>query len=122
MRSVERNGWILGLVLIALGGLFLLRNAGVPVPVGNWWALFILIPAIGAFLNARELYLQNGQVTLGVVALITGGLLPLTIALIFLFEADFGALWPVLMVMIGTGILLRSGATDITDKSAEVPS
>jgi hypothetical protein len=42
MRSGERSGWILGLVLIAMGGVFFLQNAGLPVLVGNWWALFIL--------------------------------------------------------------------------------
>ena len=63
MRSGERSGWILGLVLIAVGGVFLLQNSGFPVLVGNWWALFILIPAIGAFAAAWTLYQQTGQLT-----------------------------------------------------------
>jgi hypothetical protein len=122
MRNGERSGWIVGLVLIAVGGVFLLQNAGLPVLVGNWWALFILIPAVAAFAAAWTLYRQTGQVTQGVVGLITGGLVPLTIALIFLFNFDFGNAWPLLLVVLGGGMLLRSGTTDGADKPAEVTS
>jgi hypothetical protein len=83
MANSERNGWIVGLVLIALGGVFLLQNAGVPVLLGNWWALFILIPAVAAFASAWTLYQQDRHFTPRVIGLITGGLVPLTIALIF---------------------------------------
>lgn len=110
-RSGERNGWIFGLVLIAIGGVFLLQNWGLPVLVGNWWALFILIPAIGAFASAWTLYQQTGQFTPRVAGLITGGLVPLTIALIFLFNFDFGSAWPWLLVVLGAGMLLRSTRT-----------
>jgi hypothetical protein len=122
MRSADRSGWILGVVLIALGGVFLLQNAGLPVLVGNWWALFILIPAIGAFAGAWSLYQQNAGFTPAVVGLIIGGLMPLTIALIFLFNFSFGAAWPVLLVVLGAGMLLRSGITDSAEKRTEVPS
>ena len=121
MRAGERSGWILGLVLIALGGVFLLQNVGLPVLVGNWWALFILIPALGAFASAWTLYGQDGHFTSRVVGLIAGGLVPLTIAMIFLFNFNFGSAWPVLLVVFGVGILLR-GAADSTEKRAEVPS
>jgi hypothetical protein len=122
MRAGERNGWIVGPVLIALGGVFLLQNAGLPILVGNWWALFILIPAVGAFAAAWTLYRQDGYVTPRVAGLVAGGLVPLTIALIFLFNFNFGSAWPVLLVVLGAGILLRGGAADQTEKAAEVSS
>lgn len=121
MRSGERSGWVLGLVLIAVGGVFLLQNAGLPVLVGNWWALFILIPAIGALAAAWTLYRQNGELTRPAVGLITGGLVPLTIALIFLFNY-FGSAWPVLLVVLGAGMLLRGGTPNSAGNSAEVHS
>jgi LiaF transmembrane domain len=122
MASSERNGWILGLVLIALGGVFLLQNAGLPVLVGNWWALFILIPAIAAFASAWTLYQQDKQFTPRVIGLITGGLVPLTIALIFLFDFSFGGAWPLLLVILGAGMLLRGIATGSSDKPTGVTS
>jgi hypothetical protein len=122
MRRRDRSGWILGLVLVAVGCVFLLQNAGLPVLVGNWWALFILIPAIGAFAGAWTLYQQTGQLTPGVVGLITGGLVPLTIALIFLFNFNFGSAWPALLVVLGAGMLLRGGTAASTDMPAEVRS
>jgi hypothetical protein len=113
MRSNDRGGWILGLVLIALGAIFLLQNAGLPVLVGNWWALFILIPAVAAFGAAWRVYQQAGRLTPEAMGLVTGGLVPLTVALIFLLNFDFGAAWPVLLLVIGAGMLLRSvGSTE----------
>jgi hypothetical protein len=113
--------WIPGLVLIAVGALFLLENAGLPVLVGNWWALFILSPAIAVFAAAWRLYRQTGQTSPRVVGLVTGGLVPLTIAVIFLFNVDLGNAWAVLLVL-GAGTLLRGGTTDRADNPTEVPS
>ena len=43
------GSWLTGVILIILGGMFLMRNMGTfDIPLKNWWALFILIPAIGA--------------------------------------------------------------------------
>jgi hypothetical protein len=117
MRSRERGGWMLGVVLIGLGAIFLLQNAGVPVLVGNWWALFILIPAVGAFAAAWSLYQQTGRLTAQSVGMITGGLVPLTIALIFLFNFDFGYAWPVLLLVLGTGMLLRGAVRPETSEN-----
>ena len=111
MRSRDASGWLVGVVLIVLGGLFLLQNAGLPVLIGNWWALFILIPAVAAFTAAWRLYQQSGRVTQQVVGLVMGGLVPLTIALIFLFNFDFGYAWPVLLVLLGIGMLVRGSST-----------
>ena len=121
MRSEERSGWIVGLILIAMGGLFLLQNLGIAVFVGNWWALFILIPAIAGFSAAWMRYQQDRQFTPTVLGLIAGSLVPLTIALIFLFNFSFGNLWPVLLVVLGVGMLLRSlGKGD--DRSTVTPT
>jgi len=118
-----RNGeWILGLVLIAIAGIFLLEQAGLPVLVGNWWALFILIPALAAFAAAWRLYRQEGRLTTQSSGLITGGLVPLTISMIFLFNFNFGYAWPVLLLVIGAGILLRGTITDSTAQRTQAPS
>ena len=51
--------------MILLGVAFLLRTTGTfDFPLNNWWALFILIPAIGAFDTALRIYRNsNNQLT-----------------------------------------------------------
>jgi hypothetical protein len=122
MKNSERGGWVFGLVLIAVGVIFLLQNAGLPLLVGNWWALFILIPAVAAFGAAWRIYRQTGRLTPQAVELVTGGFVPLTIALIFLFNFSFGYAWPVLLLVIGAGMLLRGGTTDMPEKPTQAPS
>ena len=51
--------WIGGVVLIVLGVLFLMQNFGWQLPK-NWWAAFILIPALGSLMAARRSYETNG--------------------------------------------------------------
>ena len=118
MEHRERNGWIIGLVLILVGGVLLLQQAGFAMLVGNWWAVFILIPALAAFSAAWRVYQQDGQFTPRVVGLVTGGLVPLTIALVFLLDVNFGSAWPLLLVVVGAGMLLRATAA----RPGETPS
>jgi cell wall-active antibiotic response 4TMS protein YvqF len=122
MNKGDRGGWIFGLVLIAVGGIFLLQNAGLPLLVGNWWALFILIPALAAFGAAWNVYRQTGRLTPQAIELATGGLVPLTIAAIFLFNLNFGYAWPVLLLVVGGGMLLRSGVTNTSAARTQGPS
>jgi hypothetical protein len=54
--------WVAGVILILLGVAFLLQNIGTfSIPLENWWALFILIPALGAFDTARRIYRKSGN-------------------------------------------------------------
>lgn len=106
---MTRGGWIFGIILIALGGVFLLQNAGIPVLQDNWWALFILIPALATFSAAWTAYRQSGQVTPTVTGLVMGGSVPLAIALVFLFGLSFGQWWPLLLIAAGLAALFGGG-------------
>ena len=54
--------WVVGLILIILGGAFLMQNIGIfNIPFTNWWALFILIPAFGSLDRAYRAYKQAGE-------------------------------------------------------------
>lgn len=104
----EHRGWILGLVLIGLGMLFLLNNFFNITLIDNWWALFILIPA-GANLNrAWSRYQAAGRWTADARGSLVGGLLISAIAFIFLFNLSFGLFWPVLLIILGVGLLLKA--------------
>jgi hypothetical protein len=45
------GSWLPGMILILLGGIFLAQNY-FGATLHNWWALFILIPAIGTLTTA----------------------------------------------------------------------
>jgi hypothetical protein len=109
-RRRERRGssnWIVGLIFIVLGGLFLLGNVFDTSFVTNWWAVFILIPALFSLNQAWQSYRSNGRLTSGGRSSLVGGLLILTVALIFLLNLDWGVVWPVFIIIIGLGILLQ---------------
>lgn len=112
-RRAERHAshqgynWVGGVILILLGGIFLLQNTGMIDRFDNWWALFILIPAIGSFAAAWNLYRSEGnQFTGAVTGSVIGGLVLTSIAGAFLFGWGIGNLWPVFLIIGGLSILL----------------
>lgn len=108
-RQASHQGynWVGGVILILLGGIFLLQNTGLIDGFDNWWALFILIPAIGSFAAAWNLYRSEGnQLTGAVLGSVVGGLVLTSIAGAFLFGWGIGNLWPVFLIIGGLSILL----------------
>ncbi|MBF6594499.1 MAG: hypothetical protein IVW51_08630 [Thermaceae bacterium] len=103
--SGRNNSWIGGLVLIGLGLVFLIQTL-TGLEWGNWWALFILIPGVVALLQAYNFYRQDKTLTPRVSATAMGGLFPTLVALIFLFNWDWGKVWPLFLILAGVGTLL----------------
>ena len=96
------GSWVPGAILILLGAVFLAQNT-FGLSLRNWWALFILIPALGSLATAAELWQEgHGAAAGGAVA---GGLGLVALALVFLLELPFGQLWPVLLIIAGLGLL-----------------
>jgi hypothetical protein len=106
-RGARPYGWIGGAVLILLGVAFLLQNMGFPF-LENWWALFILLPALGAFGAAWESYQDQSRLTRGGMISLSGGLLLTLLAFAFLFGLDVGLFWPVLLIMGGLVLLVSA--------------
>ena len=75
-------------VLILLGFLFLAQQIG-DFSFDNWWALFILIPALSAFGAAARIWQGRGRFTFAVWSTFYGGLFPLLVAVMFLFNLDW---------------------------------
>ncbi len=88
--------WVGGITFIAIGLALLLRNLGL-VEIGNWWALFFLIPAAGSFATAWQLR----SYSYAAMGPFFGGLAFLALGAIFLFELPFGRVWPVFLVLLG---------------------
>jgi CDP-diglyceride synthetase len=94
-----------GIIVIGVGIVFLLQNLGV-LWFDNWWALFIFIPAAGSFGSAWEAYRVQGRFSRAVSGPLTTGCLFVFLALIFLFNWPWSAVWPVFIILIGLGVLL----------------
>jgi hypothetical protein len=101
----SNGAWIPGLVLIGIGVIFLLSNL-TGFELDNWWALFILIPAFGAFGNAYRVYQSQGRLGREGRGSLIGGLVFVFVASIFLLELDWGQVWPVFLILAGLGVLL----------------
>jgi hypothetical protein len=110
-RARRRGGegaWIIGAVLVVLGVVFFLQNMGA-VNLKNWWALFIMIPALGCFGDAWRSY-QNADKRLTSKArgsLFVGVLLTMVSAA-FLFSLNWTYLGPILIILAGAGLLLNA--------------
>ncbi len=107
--SRRGGGWLGGAVLILLGVIFLLANTGI-FSLKNWWALLILIPALGAFAGAWNGYQDSGgRLTAGVRGSLFGGLILVLITAVFLFDlSSLFWLWPALLILAGVGLLVNA--------------
>lgn len=98
--------WLPGVVLIAVGVIFLFANL-TGFYLQNWWALFILIPAISNFGKAWEKYQRNGRFTHSARRSLTGGAILTLIASAFLFDLDWGLVWPFFLIIGGVAALFN---------------
>lgn len=105
-RDEHGYSWVGGLVLILLGGIFLLQNTGMIESFDNWWALFILIPAVGSLATAWRMYQQaDNQWTPAATGPLMGGLILSGIAAMFLLGLDIGKWWPLFLIAGGVATL-----------------
>jgi hypothetical protein len=107
-KAPARPAWIAGGVLILIGVVFIVRNiAG--FSLDNWWALFILIPAIGSLATSYQMYERHGRRFTGAArGPLLGGLFLLGLTAVFLFKLDWGRIWPFILILAGLGVLLGS--------------
>ena len=109
-RPVSHHpAWTGGVILIVIGVVFLLANIGAISLGHNWWAWFILLGTLGAWSSAWTIYQRNGhRVTRAVTGPFIGGMFPLLVAAIFLFDLNWGMIWPVFLIIAGLAALVNS--------------
>lgn len=109
-RHSSWNGWagpsLGGVVLIILGVGLLLQNIGYHLPE-RWWALLLLLPAVGSLVAAIRSYRVRGASPDSVGALV-GGAVFTALALALFLGVDWGIFWPVVIVLLGASLLIRS--------------
>jgi hypothetical protein len=95
-----------GLTLIGLGLLFLCGNV-TGYYLHNWWALFILIPALSSLSQAYDHYSAAGeQFTPAATRPLMVGSIMLLVAITFLLELNMSLMGPLFLVAIGATLLL----------------
>lgn len=107
----EMAPWIFGAILIVIGVFMLLQNL-TGLHWGNWWALFILIPAGGSLASAWRLYQVHGTIDAAVRGPLVGGVILFFVFAMFFFGFNWSLFWPVLLILAGIGALVGVFARD----------
>jgi len=108
-RGLSTNLWI-GLALIAGGAVVLLNQSGLLSFELNWWAFFILIPAIGSFSSAYNRYRATNNIfEMSVMMPALIGLFMLGLMFNLLsgngWNFNWNLLWPIMLIVIGLGMI-----------------
>lgn len=106
-RRHSTSRWIPGMVLIALGAIFLLNNL-TGFELHNWWALFILIPTFGSFARAWDLHQHGASLDRQMRRALFRGVLLTTLAVIFLLDLSWTIFGPVLLILLGGAMLVTA--------------
>lgn len=96
-----------GLILLAIGVIFLAGNFGFHLPE-RWWAVVILIPAVAAIVSAIRFYRTDGTMNARVTGSAVGGVIMVALALALFFGLNWGMFWPVILIVVGASILMRN--------------
>jgi len=101
------GSWLVAVILIIVGVVFLVQNvSGNTDVLHNWWAFFILIPAIGSLAGAWKTYVSAGRrFGPGVTRQLTVGLALLAVTVILVLDV-WDKAWPVFLIIIGLGMAL----------------
>jgi hypothetical protein len=106
-RSRGRGGWVGGAILILLGLVFLLQNLHI-FYLHNWWALFILIPALAFFAAAWGQHAYTGRFDRRARMAVLWGLALTGLSIAFLLDIQWGLFWPVALIALGVLMLINA--------------
>ncbi len=113
-RSLRYGGgeWVLGIILIVVGALIYLQTMKIFV-FENWWAFFILLPAIGVFMEGWRSYrAAEGKFTRRVRGSFIAGIGFTLVAAIFLFGLNWAVFGPILLVLAGACLIANGFIQD----------
>lgn len=109
LRSLKTwLGWM-GLSAALLGLTFLAKNAGVFDPAAvhpNWWALFILIPAVGGLIMILRTLLSPDRTAALLVANLIAMISVGATGIVALLGIDWNLLKPIMLIGLGLALLV----------------
>lgn len=94
-----------GIPMMVLGIVFLVINF-TQQSLANWWALFFLVPIAFIVMNALRSRSEVGYLDQGARATLVGAMFMFLLMLVFLFEMDWGKIWPAFLVISGLGFII----------------
>ena len=95
-----------GLVIVAIGVIFLLGNFGMQLPA-RWWAILLLVPAAGMLVAAIRFYRVDNTLGGRAMGPLIGGLFMLGLALAVFFGLNWSFFWPLVLIVVGVAIVSR---------------
>jgi hypothetical protein len=102
-----------GAIMIMLGVGMLLRNLGIDVPFfRNWWAIFILIPAVSSLTRVWTEAQTHGRLSGSATGELIWGLVLMMVAFTFLFGVAWSLALPVLLILAGLSFLITAIAAN----------
>jgi hypothetical protein len=104
VRDGGRSGTWFGFALIAIGVLFMVQNY-LGYELHNWWALFVLIPAVGSFSSAWYSW-RRGHSVYAAAGSLTMAILFIVLTVILLLDLPWDRVWPIFLILAGVGMLL----------------
>jgi hypothetical protein len=99
--------WGMGLILIAVGVALLASNT-VGLHLTNWWALFILIPAVSSIRKGFAIREETGHYPKPAREAFGWGVVLLLAASMFLFGVDWSVFWPVMLIGVGISAIINN--------------
>ncbi len=104
----DSSSWSWGVVLILLGGIFLLNNMGYDfISIDNWWAIFILAPGLSMMASSFKYFRAKNRFSRGARTRGLLGLILSAFAVSLLFGIDMLYIGPALLVGFGIYLLLK---------------
>jgi hypothetical protein len=98
-----------GVSLMVLGGILFVMNV-LSVSLENWWALFILLPALILFnLGWRVRRAENGRFPFLARFNFAVGLIIFVVAVMFLINLNWLLWWPLMLIVPGFALIIASG-------------
>ncbi len=98
----------IGIVLVVLGIVFFLQQTGNMTEHFNWWALFILIPAVSSLTGMYYAIRNTGTFNQTARSAAGSAVVFFTLTFMFLFGLDWAIYWPLMVLAVGFSILIGS--------------